>query len=497
MSRWVPSTRMDCSVLSRHAVRNCRRTTRVRGPATISVTGYSSGVRNWSSSRPDSATRPTKATNESGSSRIQEPSSSVASLLGTVFSAPARVASAASEAFARSTGAERSGISGSKAFSDPLSVVASEMTNLTNNIRNLLGSAHPNLDTAAKYYVQSQGKHIRPLLVLLMSQAVLGAPKSDCYEQKYNVDESISPLDILRDFNPTNIMSTIATTVSQSPTTTTKLQTVEKETGILPSQRRLAEITEMIHAASLLHDDVIDDAELRRGSLSGNSAFGNKMAILAGDFLLGRASVALARLRNAEVTELISTVIANLVEGEVMQLKNTAPEDAVTGVATPATFDYYLEKTYLKTASLISKSCRSAAVLAGAREDIVDAAYQYGRNLGMAFQLVDDLLDYTVTESDLGKPAGADLQLGLATAPALFAWKQHPELGPMIRRKFSQPGDVEKSRQLVTESDGVEKTRQLAKDYCDQARDAIADFPDSTAKVALIDMTVTVLNRNK
>ncbi|KAJ8099366.1 isoprenoid synthase domain-containing protein [Lipomyces tetrasporus] len=491
----VLNTRMSGSVFSRNAVRNTRRTTRVRVPATIAVTGYSFGVQKCgisSSSRTDSVT---KGANASGTSRIENRSPSVASLLGTVFSAPAKVASVASEAFARSTSAERSSIPGSKAFSDPLSVVAAEMTNLTNNIRSLLGSAHPNLDTAAKYYVQSQGKHIRPLLVLLMSRAVLRAPKSDNYERRYNVDESISPLDILRDFNPTNIISSIATTVSRSPTAATEAQTVEEETGIFPSQRRLAEITEMIHAASLLHDDVIDDAELRRGNPSGNSAFGNKMAILAGDFLLGRASVALARLRNAEVTELISTVIANLVEGEVMQLKNTAPEDAATGVATPATFDYYLEKTYLKTASLISKSCRSAAVLAGAREDIVENAYQYGRNLGMAFQLVDDLLDYTVTESDLGKPAGADLQLGLATAPALFAWKHYPELGPMIRRKFSQPGDVEKARQLVSESDGVEKTRQLAKDYSDNARKAVAGFPESTAKDALIDMTATVLNR--
>ncbi|KAK9369620.1 isoprenoid synthase domain-containing protein [Lipomyces kononenkoae] len=446
---------------------------------------------------PDPATRPAKTSERDGTTPSPGTSASVASLLSAVLSAPVKVASAASEAFSRGTAVERECVSGSKAFSDPLSVIAAEMTNLTNNIRNLLGSAHPNLDTAAKYYVQSQGKHIRPLLVLLMSQAVLTAPKSDRYEQMYNVDESISPLDILRDFNPTNIMSTITTTVSRSPTVGTKVQTVDTETGILPSQRRLAEITEMIHAASLLHDDVIDEAELRRGNLSGNSAFGNKMAILAGDFLLARASVALARLRNAEVTELISTVIANLVEGEVMQLKNTAPEDAVTGVATPATFDYYLEKTYLKTASLISKSCRSAAVLAGARDDIIESAYQYGRNLGIGFQLVDDLLDYTITESDLGKPAGADLQLGLATAPALFAWKQYPELGPMIRRKFSQPGDVDKSRQLVAKSDGVEKTRQLAKDYCDNAREAIASFPDSSAKDALIDMTVTVLNRNK
>ncbi|KAK9464718.1 isoprenoid synthase domain-containing protein [Lipomyces arxii] len=470
--------------------------TRIRERAMLSITGGAACARSLHSSSSvktsGSKSNSAKEENTSTAERLRASTNTVASVLNSVFSAPSKIADAA---FGSSAARSGNTMSGSKAFKDPLSLVAAEMTNLTNNIRQLLGSAHPTLDSAAKYYVQTQGKHIRPLLVLLMSKAVLKVPKSDHVSERYNVDESISPMDILRDFNPAKVISTIATTVSKSQSSTFAESIVEPETGILPSQRRLAEITEMIHAASLLHDDVIDDAELRRGNLSGNSAFGNKMAILAGDFLLGRASVSLARLRNAEVTELISTVIANLVEGEVMQLKNTAPEDSVTGVATPATFDYYLDKTYLKTASLISKSCRSAAVLAGAREDFVEYAYQYGRNLGMAFQIVDDLLDYTVTETELGKPAGADLQLGLATAPALFAWKQYPELGPMIRRKFSQPGDVKKARQLVEISDGVEQTRLLAKEYSEKARKALEAFPDSSAKEALLDMTTTVLKR--
>jgi len=212
--------------------------------------------------------------------------------------------------------------------------------------------------------------------------------------------------------------------------------------GISPSQCRLAEITEMIHAASLLHDDVIDNAETRRGAPSGNLAFGNKMAILAGDFLLGRASVALARLRDAEVVELLATVIANLVEGEFMQLKNAA--NHVPGKFTDDTFEYYLQKTYLKSASLISKSCRAAALLGGSTQEVADAAYLYGKNLGLSFQLVDDMLDYTVSASELGKPAAADLKLGLATAPVLFAWEQFPELGPLMERKFSEKGDVER-----------------------------------------------------
>ena len=310
---------------------------------------------------------------------------------------------------------------------DPLRLVGKEMKFLTKNIQQLLGSGHPMLDTVAKYYTNSEGKHIRPLLVLLMSRATSHTPRGP--EQASgrptpSIDTPISPISILSDVNPS------------SP------EHNSQESDILPSQRRLAEITELIHTASLLHDDVIDHSVSRRSSPSANISFGNKMAVLAGDFLLGRASVALARLRDAEVIELLATVIANLVEGEFMQLKNTAL-DEVKPVWTEETLSYYLQKTYLKSASLISKSCRAAALLGQHSPEVVEAAYSYGRNLGLAFQLVDDMLDYTIDREELGKPAGVDLELGLATAPLLFAWKDNEDLGVLVGRKFSLEGDVQ------------------------------------------------------
>lgn len=316
---------------------------------------------------------------------------------------------------------------------DPLRTVAKEMKFLTGNIRKLLGSGHPSLDRAAKYYTQAEGKHVRPLIVLLMSRATYLCPKATRDLGSPNnrgIDASISPAQILADVNP-----------SAMPLSTGETEVFDPNSDILPSQRRLAEITELIHTASLLHDDVIDHSISRRGSPSANLEFGNKMAVLAGDFLLGRASVALARLRNAEVVELLATVIANLVEGEFMQLKNTE-RDERNPQWSEETVTYYLQKTYLKTASLISKSCRAAALLGNNDPHTVEAAYSYGRNLGLAFQLVDDLLDYTQSGKDLGKPAGADLELGLATAPLLFAWKQMPELGALVGRKFALEGDV-------------------------------------------------------
>lgn len=323
---------------------------------------------------------------------------------------------------------------------DPLRMVAKEMKFLTGNIRQLLGSGHPSLDTVAKYYTQAEGKHVRPLVVLLMSRAIALAPKSPRYngqQSPVDIDSPISPNSILSDTNPTS--------PSTNPITHTQSTYLPGDSDILPSQRRLAEITELIHTASLLHDDVIDHSVSRRGSPSANLEFGNKMAVLAGDFLLSRASVALARLHDAEVTELLATVIANLVEGEFMQLKNTAMDEK-NPVWTEDTITYYLQKTYLKSASLISKSCRAAALLGSADAGTVEASYSYGKNLGLAFQLVDDMLDFTNTEEELGKPAGADLELGLATAPLLFAWKNNKELGSLVGRKFGEEGDVARVR---------------------------------------------------
>ncbi|PYH80795.1 terpenoid synthase [Aspergillus uvarum CBS 121591] len=377
---------------------------------------------------------------------------------------------------------------------DPLRMVGKELKFLTKNLRQLLGSGHPTLDKVAKYYTRSEGKHMRPLLVLLMSQATALCPrKPQTVDYNATVNDPITSSSILVDNNPDLPPSLSSATSSSSPDAAYDFAGDE---NILPTQRRLAEITELIHTASLLHDDVIDNAVSRRSFTSANLQFGNKMAVLAGDFMLGRASVALARLRDPEVIELMSTVITNLVEGEFMQLKNTAADEKKP-VFTDETLSYYLQKTYLKTGSLISKSCRSTAVLGNSVPAVVESAYQYGRNLGLAFQLVDDMLDYTVTEAELGKPAGADLELGLATAPLLYAWKQFPELGPLVGRKFSQAGDVQMARELVLKAGGVEQTRVLAQEYIDKAIAALADFPDSEAKAGLIQMCEKTMNRRK
>jgi len=252
---------------------------------------------------------------------------------------------------------------------NPGALLGDDLQLITDNIRRLLGSGHPVLETISAYYFSKRGKHIRPLIVLLMAQAAhnpLAKPTPSMIDFFYwhlvNVDAAIS-----------SVSTTVFTANSYSDTS-----------PILNTQRRLAEIVEMVHTASLLHDDVIDDSPTRRSQPSANAKHGNKMAILAGDFLLARASVALARLHCFESVELIAEVIANLVEGEFMQLRSSADEEKRRGTQA---LDYYLTKTYMKTASLIAKSCRASVVLGNGTEHMANAAYNYGKNIGIAFQV--------------------------------------------------------------------------------------------------------------
>ena len=163
-----------------------------------------------------------------------------------------------------------------------------------------------------------------------------------------------------------------------------------------------------------------------------------------------------------------------------------------------------MDKTFNKTASLIAYSCKANAILAAPsdfdpeiRGDLIESAFQYGRNIGIAFQLVDDLLDFEQSSAQLGKPAAADLKLGLATAPVLFAGQQFPELEEMIKRRFSQQGDVEAAFKAVRESDGLARTRELAAMRCHKALNAIDGLTESVYKAALRTLTENVLNRTK
>ncbi|CAZ81772.1 unnamed protein product [Tuber melanosporum] len=343
-----------------------------------------------------------------------------------------------------------------------------------------------------------------------MSRATAVAPKRQSWrrasaELEKIFNNTVAPAEILRDTNPDlALLSSRLMPADILGPGEVAAGTTGERVQVLGTQRRLAEIVELIHTATLLHDDVLDQAETRRGNPSANSLSGNKLSILAGDYMLGRASVYLARLRNPEVIELLAEVIAELVKGELLQLQNTATGTTADFTSKSSreahlrdSLEYYLEKTYLKSASLISKSCRATAVLGGATEDVAAKAYSYGRHLGLAFQLVDDVLDYTSSNDQIGKPAGADLELGLATAPVFYACEEFGELGELIERRFCLDGDAEKARALVHKSNGIDRTLALAGSFCDTARQAISSFPPSEAKDGLEEVLEMVLTRKR
>lgn len=345
--------------------------------------------------------------------------------------------------------------------SDPFALSQQELDTLDQSIRqDLIGTDHPVLSMAASYFFQPHidgGKKVRPRMVLLMSHALQAHYQQ---QQQQQTDDVV--------------------TIVQRP-------------DLSQAQRRLAEISELIHTASLFHDDVIDESETRRGSPAVHQVFGNKVAILAGDYLLARASIGLARLRQVNVVECMSTIIEHLVRGEVMQMNQTSIQ-----AGPQARLEYYLRKNYFKTGSLMANSCQSAALLGNYPPEWVQCAYRYGKHLGLAFQLVDDVLDYEGNLQTMGKPALNDLKAGLATAPVLFAAQQHPhQLDPLLERKFKHDGDVETALHHVLSSKGIEKTTELARVHAELAMEAVLELQPSVYRDALVQLAYKVVDRTR
>ncbi|GAB4383121.1 MAG: solanesyl diphosphate synthase [Elainellaceae cyanobacterium] len=313
------------------------------------------------------------------------------------------------------------------------SPIEADLRLLTDNLKQLVGARHPILYAAAEHLFGAGGKRVRPAIVLLLSRATM------------------------------------------------------PDQEITAKHRRLAEITEMIHTASLVHDDVIDEAELRRGVPTVHSSFGNRIAVLAGDFLFAQSSWYLANLDNLTVVKLLSQVIMDLAEGEIQQGLNRFD--------TSLSIDAYLEKSYYKTASLIANSSKAAGVLSGVSAEMAANLYSYGRHIGLAFQIVDDILDFTGSSDSLGKPAASDLHSGNLTAPVLYALEEKPYLESLIEREFTQEGDIEQAIALVKDSGGIERSRELASHHAELAVQSLANLPPSDSRQALIELADYVLSR--
>lgn len=268
---------------------------------------------------------------------------------------------------------------------------------------------------------------------------------------------------------------------------------VAKSTGNITEKHiTLGELTELIHTASLIHDDIIDSARLRRGKETINSLWNDKISVITGDFLFAQASIRLGILENSEIVKIYAQVLSDLCDGEIEQYSYKFNSNI--------SWEYYIHKSTTKTASLFAAACKSAAILNNIDENLIKKVESYGNHLGIAFQIVDDILDFTSNKDKLGKEIGTDLKQGIITAPTLFALnspdKRADQLKNLIENQFNgDENESQKAIRLVFELGGPEKAKQLANEYIRKAKENLDFVTDIDLIPELEQASDYILNR--
>ncbi len=299
-------------------------------------------------------------------------------------------------------------------------------------LRSQSDGAHPDLGIALEHLLSSGGKRLRPALGLLTAQ-MLGAPHD-------------------------------------------KLIT-------------LAAAVELLHTATLVHDDLIDGALLRRGNPTLNARWSPPATVLTGDFIFARAAKLAADTDHLPLMKLFAETLAIIVSGELTQLFTSR------GLTSR---DNYYKRIYAKTASLIEMATRTAAMISPVDETVIEAMRVYGYNLGMAFQIVDDVLDFTGEQAEVGKPVGSDLLQGLVTLPAIYYAEAHPDDPDVICLTSGSYSEHERMERLVLEvrkSSGVKRSLDEAQEYIQKALQTLAGMPESAERQALEDLARYTVTR--
>jgi octaprenyl-diphosphate synthase len=258
-----------------------------------------------------------------------------------------------------------------------------------------------------------------------------------------------------------------------------------------PERYELAATVEFIHTATLLHDDVVDESSLRRGRETANALFGNAASVLVGDFLYSRAFQMMVSVNRMRVLDVLADATNVIAEGEVLQLMNMHDPDLAV--------DAYLRVIRFKTAKLFEASARLGAVLAGADTAVEEACADYGRSLGTAFQLVDDLLDYEGDTSALGKNVGDDLREGKPTLPLLVAMaRSSDDERQLIRHaiEHGEPDRLDEILAIVRRTGALTATRDAARAEADKADRALGALPESAARKALLELSARSVERS-
>jgi len=256
----------------------------------------------------------------------------------------------------------------------------------------------------------------------------------------------------------------------------------------LQSIRHVAATLEIIHMASLVHDDVIDEASLRRGKPTINSTYNNRVAMYAGDFLFAKALESMSEIEIPEAHQKLSQTILEICLGEIEQIKDKYNFDQ--------NLRCYLRRIKRKTALLISASCEIGAISSGAGSDIQKCLRDYGYYLGMSYQIMDDILDFTASEKELGKPAGSDLIQGNITLPVLLAMSD-PSLKEKIVSVYEgiNPETVKPLINQIRKSQYIKEARRISEEYLEKSLKSIQELPDNEAKDMLILIAKNIGNR--
>lgn len=257
-----------------------------------------------------------------------------------------------------------------------------------------------------------------------------------------------------------------------------------------PQRFNLAAVVEFIHTATLLHDDVVDESTLRRSQATANEIFGNPVSVLVGDFLYSRAFQMMVETDDMRVMHILADATNIIAEGEVLQLMNI--RDASLDEAA------YLRVIRSKTAKLFEASCQLAAILAGTTAEIEAACAEYGRSLGTAFQIIDDVLDYDGESDKLGKNLGDDLREGKVTLPLIIAMQRGSRAESTLIEQAIESGDTTELPailRIVQETGALDQTRELAADQARLAIEALASIPANVYTDSLLELPAQLLQR--
>ena len=250
---------------------------------------------------------------------------------------------------------------------------------------------------------------------------------------------------------------------------------------------------EMVHLATLVHDDIIDHATTRRGLPTVNARYGNGVAILLGDYLFARTAGLIADVEDFRVDRLFSETVARVCEGTILEL--------LTARQANVTVEHYIDRISRKTACLMSSCCKGGAIVGGGTDAQIALLEQYGLNLGVAFQIIDDVLDYVGSADVIGKPAGNDLRQGLVTLPLIYALQNHQNghverVEGILRAEAPSESDVGDIVAWVAATPAIEEALELARHYSSRARALLSEFPSSPEREVLEQLVDFVVDRS-